>query len=137
MKFNTHVAMKSHPGFNVDAQVNPIDFDASVHGTFEATAASISINVDEIPIRLAIPFLKRRKPPVFASVGGFKMKFSPLQVKVEKATVQLGGTLGTEGIIGKMNGEVDCETEMDVDGNLVGKVGTFSVELGDKDSDCD
>jgi hypothetical protein len=132
MRFKTYAAMESHPDFDVEARLDPIDFNARVHGSCEVTVDSVSVDVGEIPIRVAIPFLKRRaKYPVLASVGGFRIAFSPFRVRTKGMTVQLEGVLGTKGIVGKMNGKIDCKTEMKADGKLVGRVGTFTVELGE------
>lgn len=134
MKFKTQVKMQSNPDFHIDANIDPFGFKTSAKGSFESSVSSIAFNVDEFPIRLAIPFLKRNgKLPVVASIGGFKIKLSPFHIKVEEAAVELEGLLGTKGITGKMDGKVGCETKMDMVGKLAGAEGTFKIIPGDED----
>ena len=138
MKFKTHVAMQSYPDFNIETRLDPVDFNTSIQGSCEGAVSSISVTVDEIPIRVAVPFLKRReKMPVLASIGGLKITLSPFQVKAEGMAVQLQGVLGTKGITGKMDGKVNCKTEMEMDGRFSGKVGNFMVKLSDEELDRD
>ncbi len=130
MNFKTRIAMESFPGFHVDAGLDPMDFRASVRGSCEATVDSVSLRVSAIPLRMAIPFLKRRRRyPVLGSVGGFQITLSPLHLKVGEMGLKLDGVLGTKGIAGRMDGKIDCKTEMHVDGHLAGKVGTVTLEF--------
>lgn len=130
MKFETHLAMESHPDFHLDANLDPIGFGLSLEGGCEARIGEIAVDVDEIPFRLAIPFLKRRgKPPLLGSIGGFKVTLSPVHVSIGGKGMRLQGVLGTKGVAGRMDGKVQCETDMDIAGKLVGRVGTLALQL--------
>ena len=134
MKFKTRVAMESHPSFDADVKIAPVDLGVSLRGSSRATIDSVSIAVDEIPLRLAIPFLKRRgRLQMVASIGGFNIGLSPIQLGIEDMGFQLDGMIGRKGTSAKVNGKVDCKTEMFVDGHLAGKVGTMRVELEDQE----
>lgn len=130
MKFETHLAMQSHPDFHLDASLDPVTFGLVLRGSCEARIDRVSVDVGEIPFRLAIPFLKRRgKPPLLGSIGGFAVTLSPLHIKVGGRDMRLDGVLGTKGIAGRMDGKVQCKTDMDIDGKLVGRVGTLALQL--------
>jgi hypothetical protein len=130
MKFKTHAAMQSHPDFHLNARLDPLGFELSARGSCEAGIGSVSARVDRIPIRLAIPFLKNgRQPPLLATIGPFSVVLSPIQVRTEAVSMRLEGVLGSKGIAAEVDGKVGCETRMDMEGQLSGKVGTFQVAL--------
>lgn len=127
--------MRSNPDFKIDANIEPIGFDISASGLVEGTVSAISATVDEIPIRLTIPFLKgRRRPQIVASIGGFKIRLEPFGVKLESESVRLRGVFGTEGIVGKLNTAVACKTEMEVTGHFSGKIDKLEPDSSDDKS---
>ena len=134
MKFKAHALMRSHPEFTVDAKVAPVGFESSLSGSVEGAISSISAAIDEFPVRLAIPFMRRRSVlPMVAAVGGVKFKLKPFSVKVGAESFQLKGIVGTGGLEGKMVCQVACNTEMDMNGRVGGKVGSLVLQLGDDD----
>lgn len=140
MKFKTRAAMESNPDFYVDANLDSIGLNFSLQGSGEATVDSVSVEVDEVPIRLAIPFLKRRRLPLFASIGGAKVRLSPFHIKAAGGPIQLEGVLGTDGISSKFNVKVKCKTNLEMDGRLAGlagKDGTLIVKFIDEDFELD
>lgn len=133
MKFKTHGIMQSTPRFKMNARVEPVNFDTRVSGSFDAEVSSISVTIDAVLIRLAIPFMKPRcKLPKIASIGGFKIKLAPFRIKVEEASLHLHGVLGTKGIKGEMDTQVACKTKVEMEGELCGKVGTVELNLGNE-----
>ncbi|MCP4605575.1 MAG: hypothetical protein GY847_34480 [Proteobacteria bacterium] len=137
MKFKSEAAMKSHPDFKVDTQVEPIAFQSSARCSFEGSLGDVSGHVDEIPVRLAIPFLKRKSGnPVVASFGGMDFGLSPIKLKIEQALIALDGVLGTKGIRGHAEGAVKCESELDLKGELCGKK-TAALTISLDDDDCE
>jgi hypothetical protein len=134
MKFKGHARMGSSPSFTVDAKVEPVGFESSLGGAIEGTVGAIVASIEEFPIRLAIPFMKRRgDPPVVASIGGFKAKINPLSVKVAAESLHMKGIFGSKGIEGKIGCQVACRTEMEVQGRVGGKLGSVVLQLGSDD----
>jgi hypothetical protein len=129
MKFDSHLKMRSHPGFKTEAAVEPIAFRASAKGAFNCEVSSIVVDVDEIPISLAVPFLRRVEQIVIGKIGGFSIKLNPFQAQVESHGGEIDGVLGTKGIRGKLNGKVDCETDMNAKGIITGRLGTAVLTL--------
>ncbi|MEK6589211.1 MAG: hypothetical protein AABZ11_00885 [Nitrospinota bacterium] len=137
MKFKAQGVMKSCPSFATDVKTGPLDFEITAGARFEGALGPVDASMDEIPIRLAIPFLRRTNRPVVASIGGFKVKLNPFGIKVELANVNVKGILGTKGIEVKADARVDCKTDMKLKGELAGKGGVIEVNLGDEDLDFD
>jgi hypothetical protein len=136
MRFKANADMKSNPDFHLDANLEPVGFKASVGGSVVGKISSISAGIEEIPVRMAIPFLKsRRRHPVVGSVGGFNFKLKPISVQLEKMAIDLDGMLGTEGIKAGVDGKVGCNTEMNMEGKVLGKLGTVTLTLGDDDEE--
>ncbi len=137
MKFWAKGLMKSAPGVKASVEIDPLKVEGSVKGSFKGSVGSISAVVDEIPIRLAVPFMKRRcRPPVVATIGGFRLKLNPFTVNIEGVSFDIGGVLGTEGIKSTLDCQVACRTEMDVKGGASAKLGRLEFHLGD-DTECD
>jgi len=134
MKFKTFWKMRSSPNFKVNADMEPIGLDAGLEGAFEAGVGAISASIGEIPVKVAIPFLKRRGKILVASVGGFKVKLDPFHVKLDCARLHLKGVLGQGGIKGSMECKVACRTEADMSGEVTGKPGILKLDLGEEES---
>jgi hypothetical protein len=134
MKFKTRAAMQSAPTFHVDARLDPVQVQGGLHGSGEAHVGPISVSIGEIPVRFVVPFLKRRRRQVMlGSIGGFDISLRPLQVGVKGLEVQVQGVLGPKGLSGSADGKVDCTTEVQMEGDVVGSVGRVIVELGEAD----
>jgi len=130
MKFKTRFNMHSTPDFKANVAMEPVAFTTSARGAFSGTLGAVSATVDEVPLRLAIPFLRRKgKLPLIGTIGGFKIKLNPLNIKIEDASVQLDGVLGTKGIKSTVNTKVLCDTEVKMNGAVSGKLGSFNVKL--------
>ena len=133
MIFKSNLRMKSHPDLTVKAKISPLTFCASMMGSLDASVDTIRIEVGQIPIRLAIPFLKSRKGTrTVACVGGFDIKVKPFTVRIANASLAVDGVVGKEGIRADLDSRIKCETEMAVSGNLAGKLGTFTLALDEK-----
>ncbi|PXF58383.1 MAG: hypothetical protein C4B58_06660 [Deltaproteobacteria bacterium] len=134
MNFKAHATMESYPAFKTKIRMDPMHFDTSALGSFECAVGSISATIGEVPIRLAIPFMKPgSKLPLIASVGGFRIKLDPFEAKFKGIHLQLSGAIGTKGLEGKMDCDVSCKTEMDVAGKLPVKIGAIKVSLSEED----
>ncbi len=130
MKFKTRMKMHSTPDFKANVSMEPIGFNTVVKGSFAGALGAIAATVDEVPIRLAIPFLRRKnKLQLIGTIGGFEFKLNPVTIKLDDANVQLDGIFGTKGIRGVMDTKVACETDARMDGSVSGRLGSFNVKL--------
>lgn len=134
MKFKGHASMGSNPSFTINAKVEPVGFESALGGAIEGTVGAIVGFVEEFPIRLAIPFMRRRgTPPVVASIGGFKARIKPVSIRVGAESLQVKGIFGSKGIEGKIGCQVACRTEMELQGRVGGKLGSVVLQLGSDD----
>ncbi|TAN74303.1 MAG: hypothetical protein EPN14_09340 [Gallionella sp.] len=131
MKFRAFGRMQSCPSISLDTTINPLDFETSLHGSFHGELGPFKGYVGEIPIRLAIPFLKRK--PVIASIGGFPLSLDRFQVNVNKAGLDLKGVIGSEGIKAKVHSKVECSTEMKLEGRVSGQFNLSDRDLDEED----
>ena len=130
MNFNGQLNMESCPGFSVQVKTEPVAFATQAKGSLVGQVSSIAVRVGEIPINLAIPFLRRQGGTHrIASIGSFGITLSPFTVSVEGANVQLEGMVGTKGINSHFEGKVDCKSKLNFNGKLFGKIANCSVEF--------
>ena len=59
MKFNGQLDLESCPDISIQAKSEPISFATKAKGSLVGQVSSISVQVEEIPIHLVIPFLRR------------------------------------------------------------------------------
>ncbi len=133
MKFKVFGRMQSCPSIKLDTRIKPLDFNIGATGSFKGKLGPFSADIGEIPIRLAIPFLKRR--PVIASIGGFPVKLDRFQVDVDKAALELNGVLGLKGIQASVDAQIDCATDIEMKGDMTGRLGLSQLDLGDENTD--
>ena len=134
MKFKALGLMKSSPGFTMENHLNPLDFSAHIKGTMQAEVGTIEVAITEIPVSMRIPFLKGRRHLVtIGSIGGMKVSIDPVTLSLNEIGVSLEGMLGQkgEGITMHTDAKVACRTEMEVMGEVCGKVGMGSIDLGE------
>jgi hypothetical protein len=136
MKFKGHAHMASSPGMALDAKLGPIGFESALSGALELSIGAIVAGIDEFPVRLAIPFLKRRGGPVVvATLGGFKARVKPVSAKVGTESLHVKGTIGIHGIEGRLEAQAACKTDMDVHGQVGGRLGSVALNLGSDEDD--
>lgn len=138
MNFKAKGFLKSNPSFKMQSRLDPLKCKVSLtaSGRADITVGEINIAIDEIPIKMTLPFRKRREPVVIASIGGFNAKISPFDLKVKRASFRLSGTCKTEEIKGEMEGQMKCSSEIEAEGKLNGKVAARpSIEFGLVDCD--
>jgi hypothetical protein len=122
--------MRSTPDFDMDTFLEPLSFNFDASGSFFGQVGEISASVDKVPIRVVIPFLKRkRRMLTVACIGGFNIKIHPMQIQIEKANVQTQGILGTKGLKGKLNGKIGCKSDINATGDISGKAANVKIEF--------
>ncbi len=131
MKFKAYGRMQSAPTVELDAKIDPLKLDTTAGGSLQGQVGPFVARVGEIPIRVTVPFLRRRRP-VLASVGGFRIKLDAVQLEVASAAVDIKGVVGADGIDMKANAKVDCDTDMKVKGWASGQVNLPTVDLGEE-----
>jgi len=139
MNFKAHGTMKSNPSFKNKVRMDPIEFDATTEGSFDLEIGDVALHIGEIGVRFAIPFLQpRRRLPMVASVGGFRIQTQPFAIRSKGIGVHVFGVVGkNKGLKGDIDVDVACKTEMDVEGKVPVKVGRVQVDLCEADEILD
>lgn len=132
MKFKAYAKMQSCPTVELDTIVEPIEFETSARGAFDAQLGPFSAEVGEIPVRMTIPFLRgRRKPTLIVTLGGFHLKLAQFRLNVEGASLDFNGRLGLKGLRGKLKGQIGCETDLETEGQILGRLGLSHIDFCD------
>jgi hypothetical protein len=123
MGFSTHLEISGNPEFEVKVKAAPLAFQVGGEGSLALSAKPISGHVEQIPIRVRVPFLKHNHGYVVAaSIGPFGVHLHEIDATVRAFGVDFGGVIGKEGIDGDLAGGVRCCMQVDVQGKLPGKV---------------
>lgn len=131
MKVKALMQMRSNPSITLDTKLHPIAVESSLAGDFGLSIGAISARVGEIPVRFAVPFLKRRGAlPTVASFGGFTIRLKPIEARIGTDGIKVHGTLGTKGIEAHVESQIACKTDMEVKGQVGGRIGTVTLHLG-------
>jgi hypothetical protein len=130
MNFKARGRMKASPEFVARVKMDPVRFETSLAGECGCHVSALTGHVGEIRVRLAIPFLKRRRRlPLVATIGDFHIRLQPFDVNLGLKHVHAAGTLGTEGLAGEIDAKMKCEMEGEVDGNLPIKLRPIHLDL--------
>ena len=133
MKFKAYARMQSCPSIKLKAKVDSLDFRTSIGGSFHSRLGPFSGHIGEIPIRLTIPFLKHR--PIIASVGDINFNLDSFQLNVENVKMDLKGVLGLKGITTEIDSKIDCNSDINLEGTVQGRIGLSHFDLGDEDNE--
>lgn len=132
MRFKSHAVVQGRPELKLRAEAGPLAFNAAAEGSLRASLGPVDARVGEIPLLLAIPFLRSgRGLRKVGAIGAFGIHLEPFQVAAEGFGVRFDGVLGSEGMACDLHGTIACKLEMDVVGTLPGKVAKASLELVD------
>lgn len=132
MKFSLRGLMKSSPSFTLTNHVDPLSASVSAKASGTAQISKMSVTVSKIPVHLRIPFLKRtHRALLIGSVGGATLSIDPFSISVKEVSLSATGLLGDKNGITMTNDvSVKCQTSMDAQGAVAGKVGLGSIDLG-------
>ena len=136
MKFKGFGLMKSSPGFTMDNHIGPLDFSTSAKGSVKAELGAVHVKIGEIPVKMRIPFLKRRHHHLIeiGSLGGVTLSMDPVALKLDEINLALHGTLGQreKGVNVHSELKVACETQMEAAGTVAGAMKLGSIDLGEE-----
>ena len=136
MKFKARGGLKGNPELAARVKMNPLRFETAVAGSCECRVGAISAHIGDIRIRAAIPFLKpRRKLPLLATIGGFRIRLKPFDVRCGTKGIEVAGILGMDGINADVDARLACQMEGDVEGHLPMKSGRIHVDLDEGESE--
>lgn len=123
MAFSTNLGISGNPEFEVNVKAAPLAFQVGGEAALALSAGPINGHVDQIPIRVRVPFLKHNHGYVVAAlIGPFGAHLNEINAAVRAFGVDFGGVIGKEGIDCDLAGVVRCCMQVDMSGKLPGKV---------------
>ncbi len=129
MRIRAHGIVHSHPEFSLAVKSQPFAVDAHAEGSLKLSAGPIAARIDAIPLTVVIPFLHRRTAQIVGTIGPFNVHVEQFDAEVRAFGVHFAGVLGKEGMQCQIDGRVACRMEMDLDGEVPGRITRASIEL--------
>ena len=116
MTARTHIAVAAHPDVNLRVKMKPFEFEIGGEGSFTLTTGDTHFSVEEIPVRVAIPFLKRRV--IAGSVGPFGVHIKPFEAQFRAFGIDARGVFGKETAEAEVHVTGNCKAEIELSGTL-------------------
>jgi hypothetical protein len=116
MTAKTRIEVSAHPDLSIRLRLKPFEFALGGQGSFAVTTGDIHVRFDEIPVSVAIPFLRRRF--VAGSVGPFGVRIKPFEAQFRAFGLDLKGVLGRENATAEaeVHARGDCKAEIEISG---------------------
>ncbi len=129
MAISAHFTIGGSPEFHMQAKTGPLAFKLEGDGAVEVHTGEIRCTIEEIPVRMQVPFLRRHHGRVLvASVGPFGVKLEPLEVKLRALGARIAGVVGPDGLDCALEGKVNCKMEVDITGKIPRKIVEDAIE---------
>ena len=134
MKFSSHATVQGSPTFDAHVRAEPVGVRCAAEGSAKAAIGPIHAHVTRVPVWVRIPFLSRARQ--VAAVGPFDLRLDPVDVGIESFDLRCEGVLGPDGLTVGLEGGIGCKLEIDVTGNLPGRVAKVGLELESTEEDA-
>jgi hypothetical protein len=122
MNLKGHIGVAAHPDLRLRARVDRLDFAMQGEAALALSTQTIRVEVGEVPLRLAIPFHRRRRV-IAGSVGPFRVTLRPIEATVRITEARTAGTFGSDAGIGaELHCQGNCKAEIELAGEAPGKV---------------
>jgi hypothetical protein len=119
MNAKTHISVAAHPDINLRVKMKPFEFQVGGEASFSLATGDIHVRFEEIPVHIAIPFLKRRVAA--GSVGPFGVHVKPFDARFHASGIDARGVFGKEGAESELHATGNCKAEIEVSGKLAEK----------------
>ncbi len=122
----SRIALATHPDVHLRVRLKPVDFEVAFQGDVSVATSDVQVNLSEIPVTVAVPFLRRRV--VAGSVGPFGLHIKPFEAQFKTSGIR------TQGVIGKKETEFDlhatghCRAEAEIVGGLAERIVSATIE---------
>ncbi len=131
MKMKIRGGMHGHPSVTLASRFEPIRFSSRVEGGAGGGVGEITVSLNEIPLRLRIPFLKRRRRLLtIGALGPVRLKLDPFHLSLREVSFGAEGVLGgKDGLSVVSEGKVACQTDFHAEGVAGGGFGLGPFRL--------
>jgi hypothetical protein len=126
MNARTHISVAAHPDINLRVKMKPFEFQVGGEASFSLATGDIHFRVEEIPVHIAIPFLKRRVAA--GSVGPFGVHVKPFEARLDASGIDARGVLGKECAEAELHAVGNCTAEIELSGRLADKVVNAAIK---------
>ena len=116
MTAKTHIKVAAHPDVNFRVRMKPFEFELGGQASFALTTGDIHVRFDEIPVSVAVPFLRRHV--IAGSVGPFGVHIRPFEAQFRAFGLDARGVLGREDAEADVHAKGDCKAEIEISGKL-------------------
>jgi hypothetical protein len=129
VKFQSHVTVAANPDLTFGTRLQPVGLDLHGEAVLEIVTGVICVEIAEIPVAFTIPFMPpHRRRVVAASLGPLGVRIDPAQATARAFGLRLGGAVGTEGVNGEVTALGKCRMEIDLAGEIPGRLIKAAVE---------
>lgn len=113
------IEFAGHPELAARMQLQAFPFEVTGSGAMDLALGEVGLRFSEIPVRLRIPFLRRRV--LAGSLGPFAVNMSPVEARVAVVEGVARGVLGGKdcGVDLRLDGA--CRAELEIRGDLDGE----------------
>ena len=116
MAEKTRIEISSHPDVRLRIRAGPFRFEGGGEGSFALSTGDVHIRFEQIPIAIAIPFLRRRV--IAAAVGPFGVHVRPFEAQFRAFGIRASGALSDKGSELDLHGEGACKAEVEISGKV-------------------
>jgi hypothetical protein len=128
MNLKARIALAMHPDMRLRARIDSLDFAVQGEATLAVATGEIRATFSEVPLRLTIPFHRRRRV-IAGSLGPFNVIVRPAEATIRVADARLAGEVGgEEGIAGELHCEGSCRADVEIVGEAPGKLVKAAIE---------
>ena len=120
MTAKTRIEIAAHPDLNIRWILKPFEFEVCGQGSFAVTTGDMDIRFDEIPVRVSVPFLRRRL--VVGSVGPFGVRIKPFEAQFRALGLDMKGKFGRKNAEVDVHAKGNCKAEIEIHGEHAGQV---------------
>jgi hypothetical protein len=126
MNAKTFISVAAHPDIKLRVKTQPFEFQVGGEASFSLATGDIHVRFEEIPLYIAIPFLKRRVAA--GSVGPFGVHVKPFEARLHASGIDARGVLGKECAEAELHAAGNCKAEIEVSGKLADKAVNAAIK---------
>ncbi|HEY2662139.1 MAG TPA: hypothetical protein VGI79_20635 [Caulobacteraceae bacterium] len=100
------------PDLSLTMRMKPLHVEFASQGAFGFAIGDVRLHLEEIPVYLRVPFLRRRV--LAGSVGPFGVHLKPLEAEVRAIGLETRGVIGREETEINLHGRGACAAEVEI-----------------------
>jgi hypothetical protein len=127
MNLKAHIGIAAHPDLRLHAHMERMEFALHGGATLSLKTQEIGIDIASVPLRLTIPFHRRRV--IAGTLGPIHLTIRPAEATLHVSEAHTTGMLGGEhGFAGELQVKGDCTADIHLEGDAPGRILKAAVE---------